>query len=108
MEAVRRGATTFVPKNWEKTYFDWMENIQPWCISRQLWWGHQIPAWYGFKRAEDDEAPAADQLEIFVAYSEDEAEQLAQHHYGCTVTMCETRQQAEMHVGQGSAAVWRE
>jgi valyl-tRNA synthetase len=37
----------FVPKNWEKTYFDWMENIQPWCISRQLWWGHQIPAWYG-------------------------------------------------------------
>jgi valyl-tRNA synthetase len=35
-----------VPKNWEKTYFDWLENIQPWCVSRQLWWGHQIPAWY--------------------------------------------------------------
>jgi len=45
--AVRAGKTKFVPKNWEKTYFDWMENIQPWCISRQLWWGHQIPAWYG-------------------------------------------------------------
>jgi len=45
--AVRSGATNFVPKNWEKTYFEWMENIQPWCISRQLWWGHQIPAWYG-------------------------------------------------------------
>src|SRR5499427_1834063 len=45
--AVRGGRTVFVPKNWEKTYFDWMENIQPWCISRQLWWGHQIPAWYG-------------------------------------------------------------
>jgi valyl-tRNA synthetase len=45
--AVRRGTTSFVPKNWEKTYFEWMENIQPWCISRQLWWGHQIPAWYG-------------------------------------------------------------
>ena len=45
--AVRSGATSFVPKNWEKTYFEWMENIQPWCISRQLWWGHQIPAWYG-------------------------------------------------------------
>ncbi len=45
--AVREGRTNFVPKNWEKTYFDWMENIQPWCISRQLWWGHQIPAWYG-------------------------------------------------------------
>jgi valyl-tRNA synthetase len=45
--AVREGRTNFVPKNWEKTYYDWMENIQPWCISRQLWWGHQIPAWYG-------------------------------------------------------------
>jgi valyl-tRNA synthetase len=47
MAAVRSGTTSFVPKNWEKTYFDWMENIQPWCVSRQLWWGHQIPAWYG-------------------------------------------------------------
>jgi valyl-tRNA synthetase len=45
--SVREGRTKFVPKNWEKTYFDWMENIEPWCISRQLWWGHQIPAWYG-------------------------------------------------------------
>ena len=55
------GATTFVPKNWEKTYFDWMENIQPWCISRQLWWGHQIPAWYG---------PDG---KVFVAETEEEA-----------------------------------
>ncbi len=47
IEAVKRGRTIFVPKNWETTYFHWMENIQPWCISRQLWWGHQIPAWYG-------------------------------------------------------------
>ena len=45
--SVREGRTAFVPKNWEKTYFEWMENIEPWCISRQLWWGHQIPAWYG-------------------------------------------------------------
>ncbi len=45
--SVREGRTVFVPKNWEKTYFEWMENIQPWCISRQLWWGHRIPAWYG-------------------------------------------------------------
>jgi valyl-tRNA synthetase len=45
--AVRSGRTKFVPQNWERTYFEWMENIQPWCISRQLWWGHQIPAWYG-------------------------------------------------------------
>ena len=47
LEAVKSGATQFVPKTWEKTYFNWMENIQPWCVSRQLWWGHQIPAWYG-------------------------------------------------------------
>ena len=59
--AVRSGETTFVPKNWEKTYFEWMENIQPWCISRQLWWGHQIPAWYG----PDDK--------VFVAETEEEA-----------------------------------
>ncbi|MGB3447935.1 MAG: valine--tRNA ligase, partial [Xanthobacteraceae bacterium] len=59
--AVRNGATEFVPKNWEKTYFEWMENIQPWCISRQLWWGHQIPAWYG---------PDG---KVFVAETEEEA-----------------------------------
>ncbi len=46
IEAVESGKTEFVPKNWEKTYFEWMRNIQPWCISRQLWWGHRIPAWY--------------------------------------------------------------
>jgi valyl-tRNA synthetase len=46
LAAVRSGETQFVPKTWEKTYFNWMENIQPWCVSRQLWWGHQIPAWY--------------------------------------------------------------
>ncbi len=47
IEAVETGKTNFVPKNWEKTYYEWMRNIQPWCVSRQLWWGHQIPAWYG-------------------------------------------------------------
>ncbi|TIV30052.1 MAG: valine--tRNA ligase, partial [Mesorhizobium sp.] len=62
--SVREGRTNFVPKNWEKTYFDWMENIQPWCISRQLWWGHQIPAWYGpdghvFVEKTEEEALAA-------------------------------------------------
>ncbi|THD43232.1 MAG: valine--tRNA ligase [Bradyrhizobium sp.] len=46
LAAVRDGRTQFTPKNWEKTYYDWLENIQPWCVSRQLWWGHQIPAWY--------------------------------------------------------------
>tara|TARA_X000000950_G_scaffold64365_1_gene78897 strand:+ start:16483 stop:19146 length:2664 start_codon:yes stop_codon:yes gene_type:complete len=70
IEAVQSGQTKFVPANWEKTYFDWMENIQPWCISRQLWWGHQIPAWYG---------PDG---EIFVAESEQDAHQAAKAHYG--------------------------
>src|SRR5262249_25432418 len=45
--AVEKGDTKFTPKNWEKTYFEWMRNIEPWCVSRQLWWGHRIPAWYG-------------------------------------------------------------
>jgi valyl-tRNA synthetase len=68
--AVRSGATALVPKNWEKTYFDWMENIQPWCISRQLWWGHQIPAWYGPDGrvfvAETEEEAVADALGYYV------------------------------------------
>jgi valyl-tRNA synthetase len=67
--AVREGKTVFVPKNWEKTYFEWMENIQPWCISRQLWWGHQIPAWYG---------PDG---KVFVAETEEEAVSRALAYY---------------------------
>ncbi len=64
LQAVREGRTSFVPKNWEKTYFEWLENIQPWCVSRQLWWGHQIPAWYGpdgtvFVEETEEEAMAA-------------------------------------------------
>ncbi|MEL7452673.1 MAG: valine--tRNA ligase [Pseudomonadota bacterium] len=47
IRAVKDGKTRFVPENWEKTYFNWMEDIQPWCVSRQLWWGHRIPVWYG-------------------------------------------------------------
>ena len=47
IEAVRAGQTKFVPANREQDFYRWMENIEPWCISRQLWWGHQIPAWYG-------------------------------------------------------------
>ena len=70
IEAVRGGLTTFVPKSWEKTYFEWMENIQPWCVSRQLWWGHQIPAWYG---------PDG---KVFVAASQAEAQAEADRHYG--------------------------
>jgi valyl-tRNA synthetase len=83
--AVRDCATVFVPKNWEKTYFEWMENIQPWCVSRQLWWGHQIPAWYGpddkvFVAANEDEA-LADALAYYVingTLTQDEANAIAQ------------------------------
>ena len=47
IQVVKNKKTNFFPNNWSKTYFQWMNNIEPWCISRQLWWGHQIPAWYG-------------------------------------------------------------
>ncbi|WP_193170847.1 valine--tRNA ligase [Nisaea nitritireducens] len=70
IEAVESGKTQFVPKSWENTYFDWMRNIQPWCISRQLWWGHQIPAWYGPDGT------------IFVEESEEAAQAAADAHYG--------------------------
>ena len=65
MEAVRSGAIEIVPKSWEKTYFNWMENIQPWCVSRQLWWGHRIPAWF------DEDG------NVFVAETEEEAQSQA-------------------------------
>ena len=70
--SVREGRTEFVPKNWEKTYFDWMENIQPWCVSRQLWWGHQIPAWYGPDGTvfveEDEEAALSAAIQHYIAH----------------------------------------
>jgi len=69
IEAVRSGAIKIVPKTWEKTFFNWMENIQPWCVSRQLWWGHRIPAWFG-----PDDRP-------FVAENEEHAGRLALEHY---------------------------
>lgn len=75
LASVKEGRTNFVPKNWEKTYYEWMENIQPWCISRQLWWGHQIPAWYG---------PDG---KVFVAESEAAAAEEAKAHYGKTVEL---------------------
>ena len=50
--AVEQGRTKFVPENWAGVYFSWMRNIRPWCISRQLWWGHQIPIWYYFEQDE--------------------------------------------------------
>ncbi len=75
IEAVHQRKTQFVPDSWKKTYFNWMQNIQPWCISRQLWWGHQIPAWYG---------PDG---RVFVEKSEEEALNSALSHYGESVNL---------------------
>ncbi|WP_082515927.1 valine--tRNA ligase, partial [Sphingomonas sp. Leaf412] len=89
IEAVRSGAIKIVPKTWEKTFFNWMENIQPWCVSRQLWWGHRIPAWFGYPlwgadlEVTDPEVvgnPMA-QLPTFVAEHEADALKLAETFY---------------------------
>ena len=68
-EIVNNKKTKFFPENWSKTYFQWMDNIEPWCISRQLWWGHQIPAWYGPDK------------KIFVEINESEAKKVAKDYY---------------------------
>lgn len=73
--AVEQGETKFVPKNWENTYYEWMRNIQPWCVSRQIWWGHQIPAWFG---------PEGD---IFVELDEEAAKKAAFERYGKDVEL---------------------
>lgn len=75
IKAVEDGDMQFVPKSYEKTYFEWMRNIQPWCISRQLWWGHQMPIWYG---------PDG---EIFCEENEEEAKAAAAKHYGKEVEL---------------------
>jgi valyl-tRNA synthetase len=91
IEAVEQGRTKFVPENWSKTYFEWLRNIQPWCISRQLWWGHQIPAWYG---------PDG---EIFVELSEEYAQAAAKAHYGKDV---EITRDADVLDTWFSSALW--
>lgn len=75
IRAVEDGEMQFVPKSYEKTYFEWMRNIQPWCISRQLWWGHQMPIWYG------------PEGEIFCEENEEEAQAAADRHYGSRVEL---------------------
>ena len=100
IEAVKSGAIRIVPKTWEKTFFNWMENIQPWCVSRQLWWGHRIPAWFGPERAEDgsfewgvtlenrgrpDQNAKVRGRKAFVAESEARALEQARDYYGSDV-----------------------
>ncbi|MDR0632532.1 MAG: valine--tRNA ligase [Holosporales bacterium] len=81
IKAVEDGRIRFIPEQWAATYFEWMNNIRPWCISRQIWWGHQIPVWY---------APTG---EAFCAETEDEAKQLAAKHFGCDIGAIPTLQQ---------------
>jgi valyl-tRNA synthetase len=75
LAAARDGRVKFVPERGREEFFRWMENIQPWCVSRQLWWGHQIPAWYGPDK------------KVFVALSEEEAKAEAKAHYGKDVAL---------------------
>jgi valyl-tRNA synthetase len=92
LEAVRDGTIEIVPKSWEKTFFNWMENIQPWCVSRQLWWGHQIPAWYGPEkdtfgavtvgREAGEVTTAYTNAQTFIAATEEEAIAEAKAYYG--------------------------
>ena len=89
--AVETGKTKFVPEAWTKTYYQWMRNIEPWCVSRQLWWGHRIPAWYG---------PDG---HVFVELSEDAAESAAKKHYGKAV---ELRQDEDVLDTWFSSGLW--
>ncbi len=91
MRVVENGEMEFVPKTYEKTYFEWMRNIQPWCISRQLWWGHQMPIWYG-----PDET-------IFCEENEEEALVAAEKHYGKKV---ELRRETDVLDTWFSSGLW--
>ena len=91
IKAVENGTTKFVPKQWENTYFEWMRNIQPWCISRQIWWGHRIPAWYG---------PDG---KVFVAEDMETAQAEAENHYGHAV---ELTQEEDVLDTWFSSALW--
>ena len=115
MEAVRSGKTQMLPPKSEADFFRWMENIEPWCISRQLWWGHQIPAWYGPQA--DGSGPF--DAERFVAKNATEALALAQQFYGRGKTVCisdrdsDSNGAMEFHcridsVDRGEIHIWRD
>jgi len=93
IEQVRSGAVEIVPKSWEKTFFNWMENIQPWCVSRQLWWGHRIPVWYGPNKKPDNRLSyPADHYRNgvpFVCEGSEEAKRRAEEYYGQTVEIAD-------------------
>jgi len=110
MAKVADGSTNFVPENWKKTYDHWMENIQPWCISRQLWWGHQIPAWYlpGRNQAGDPaDADSSEKYEaIFCASSFEEIAEKVKKRFGVTEVVEVSNQfGAENYCNQWDAAI---
>ena len=94
VEAVRDGRTTFVPQQWENTFFAWMRDIKPWCISRQLWWGHRIPAWY---------APDGT---VFVARSEEEAYEAARAQCGADVELTQDPDVLDTWFSSGPVAIF--
>jgi len=118
MAAVRDGRINIVPKTWEKTFFNWMENIQPWCVSRQLWWGHRIPAWYGPVMEHSEEhgemrptykawpqGTSADVETIFVAETFEEAAEKARVYYSQFPYFSDTLNLVE-HLGFPSFHEW--
>jgi len=88
MAKVDDGSTRFIPENWKKTYDHWMKDIQPWCISRQLWWGHRIPAWYGWYLSKDGLIDIREQPLVFVGLDEQAVIKAAKKYYG---DQCEVR-----------------
>jgi valyl-tRNA synthetase len=116
LDAVRNGDIKIMPESGEKTYYHWLENIEPWCISRQLWWGHQIPVWYGVEYDEDGPAVATwlGQLphsERFCAASEEAALDAAKAHYGRDVVAVDgpgTAKAMLMEDPDGPAPIWRD
>jgi valyl-tRNA synthetase len=133
IEAVRSGAIKVVPESWTKTYYNWLDNIQPWCVSRQLWWGHQIPAWYGptlavesasgdvtsisqgikYSEAEGRELPVGSPT-TFVASDEKAAIREAESHYGSTVRAFSSQREsieaekAAAAAGEDVVGIWRD
>ena len=109
LDAVRNGDVKIMPESGEKVYFHWLENIEPWCISRQLWWGHQIPVWYGpsprdgYEHGEYDFNRSWGFKYAFCGSTFEEAAQKATDRYGSEIVECRTKEEAEEYRGFGTA-----
>ena len=117
IKAVREGDTKFIPQQWDATFFNWMDNIQPWCISRQIWWGHQIPAWYGPKKRSDGSLTFTTVLDggairpedytIFVELNEADAIRAASEYYGGDVIVTKSALDTSW-IGSGKNHIFRD